>query len=294
MATTQKERTAAASGITIIAPNGGENIVLQSDGAESIHFDYDVRTSSFSRSDNNLVVESDNGGTVTVVDFFAVGTENQLPSIVLEDGTVVASADFLKAQSPNMDVSTAAGPSQSSASSGLGAYDDAAGNLLGGTDRLGSLGTDQWGGSTRQVETAIGILDGAADGAGVPDGPQPPIDDRIRYDARASIFTHDANAAVAEEVSFDGLSVNNIQWHDQAFQDLFDVDVDANGTLTLKLNQAGLDRVAQAGTNDIYGYVTLTTDKGTYTVQVVINENNSLNSHDLDQKQTQVFWPPAA
>lgn len=287
MATTQRDRAATSSGITIIAPNAGQNVVLKSNGEESVHFDYDVRTSTFSRSENDLVVEGENGGKVTVVDFFAVGANNPLPNMVLEDGTVVASADFLKAQAPDMDITTAAGPAQTSSTSGLSAYDDAAGSLLGGTDRLGSLGTDQWGQSSQQPETVQNLLvaEATADAGPTPGPtPPPPPPSGPTYDARAVLFTQDATAAPM--VGFAGVSVadaSSITWHDAAFKDYFDVSIDANGQLTLTLNQAGKDFLAAQGGNNAYGYITLTDANGVeYTVQVVLNQSDNVASKALD------------
>ncbi len=120
---------------TLAAPAPGANVVLPRTD-DSIHFGFDITNSNFVRSENNLVVEVEGGGKVTLDNFFAVGAEGTLPTFVLADGTVVASADFLKAQSPDLDLSTAAGPAAATPPSGLGAYDDNAGNLLGGTDRL--------------------------------------------------------------------------------------------------------------------------------------------------------------
>lgn len=149
--------SASSAQVTLSAPAAGENIVLPH-SEDAIHFAFDITASTFLRSENDLVVEVEGGGKVTLENFFAVGAEGSLPAFVLADGTVVGSADFLKAQSPDLDITTAAGPAQSSSSSGLGAYDDGTGSLLGGTDRLGSLGTDQWGRTTGQQETDAGLL----------------------------------------------------------------------------------------------------------------------------------------
>ena len=275
------------------APAAGANIVLPpSEGA--IHFGFDITSSTFVRSENNLVMEVEDGGEITLENFFAVGAEGSLPTFVLEDGTVVASADFLKAQSPELDITTAAGPAASSASSGLAAYDDGAGSLLCGTDRLGALGTDQWGGTTGQQETATGLLATAAaeTGAGPVPGPTPgptPLpDNRIEYNARGVLYTKGGGERL--EVSLLDGNGNTIDANGQSIglewklpagaAKYFNDPVVENGKLVFTLTQAGKDALANG--ENIYNYLTITTGQGSYTLQLIGDPKDSLDSATED------------
>lgn len=58
-----------------------------------------------------------------------------------------------------MDITTAAGPAATASAPDSGGtnYDDGTGDLVGGVDRLGSLGTDYWGRSTEFTEDDAGV-----------------------------------------------------------------------------------------------------------------------------------------
>lgn len=142
----------------ITAPSATQkNISFTVAPEQTLEFAFDLKTASFERPvaangnvSPDLVILLDDGSKVELKGFFVVEEgSNALPTLQLEDGTQVKSADFLAAMDPSLDVSTAAGPAQSSSSSGLSAYDDGAGALLGGTDRLGSLGSDQFSNAQR-------------------------------------------------------------------------------------------------------------------------------------------------
>ncbi|MDR2799759.1 MAG: hypothetical protein LBB52_00650, partial [Desulfovibrio sp.] len=124
-------------------PGTGEETTVQSSPAGRLEFAFDPSASTTSRPEgsNDLVFEVDGGGRLIISGFFEVGTY-PLPDMVMPDGLVVASADFIAVNNPDMDVATAAGPRPSG---GGASYDDDAGNLLDGVDKLGDLeGADAW------------------------------------------------------------------------------------------------------------------------------------------------------
>ena len=132
--------------VEIIAnPQADQNIRVQINNTDALYFTQDLKNCLFTREGNDLVMQSENGGKVTVVNFFAVGEENTLPNVVLADGSLVAGEDFLRGQAPTLDIRTSAGESESAETSGLSNYNDAPGTLLGGIDRLGALGLEQEG-----------------------------------------------------------------------------------------------------------------------------------------------------
>ncbi len=108
------------------------------------------------RVDNNLIFKLADGQEVIIEDFFVTDGE-ALPALAFLDGTKVESKDFLLALDANMDISTAAGPTAAAPGSGGTNYEDYSGELLGGVDTLGTLGTDQWGNgaSTLRVDDFV-------------------------------------------------------------------------------------------------------------------------------------------
>ena len=128
----------------------------------------------FSREGVDLVVTAGDSATV-YIDFFAQGEGNPLPDLLLPDGSKVAGEDFLRSMNSAMDLATAAGPPSSSTASsgGSGDYADDAGTLVGGVDRLGSLGTSQWSSERESVETPFAPNAGppGAPNAGPPGAP---------------------------------------------------------------------------------------------------------------------------
>lgn len=176
MQQTPNTRESQGTRVNVAMPAAGVAAVVASRPGESFVFDFDLSNSTFSRSENSLVIQADNGASVTLRDYFAVGDES-LPNLVLADGSVVAGKDFL-AQFSDLDITTAAGPGAGAAAAGGGAgeYADSAGDLIAGIDRLGSLGTTQWARGSEPAVTATGATPPvtATDGA-PPAGPEPEL-----------------------------------------------------------------------------------------------------------------------
>ncbi|SHN62829.1 type I secretion C-terminal target domain-containing protein [Desulfovibrio litoralis] len=244
-------------------------------------FGFETGTALYSHEDNNLVISFADGGQIILENFY-VQPADAMPKFVVEEGTDMPAEQFL-AQFNDETLLPAAGPTANAQpatgadGSGLNAYLDNAGNLIDGVDRLNGLGNDQWSRNTEVSESTIANVS-YDDSGSEPTGPE-----QTPYDARAVMYTQDTTTPAG--ISFFGIKVNSpqdIEWKDPAFKNYFDINIDANGLLTLTLNQAGLDYVAANGTENIYGYITLKNDKGSFNVQVILNQNDDISSKDLN------------
>ncbi len=134
----QNTNSSARPTVQVAAAAFGAEVIVSAAGAGQLALNFDPSDASMSRSGNDLIFDIDGGGTVTIRSFFEVG-EEPLPSFVLGDGTLVASADLLAAN--DIDVTPAAA---ATAMGGLRVYDDDAGSLMGGLDALDKLGQFRW------------------------------------------------------------------------------------------------------------------------------------------------------
>ena len=150
---TQNTTSRGGQTIAVAAPSQGQNITVQASPGGVVELAFNPAEADISRDGNDLVLETGEG-SVTLGGFFEVGNES-LPSFTLPDGVDIAAEDFLAAQNPNMDLTTAAGSSSNSDGSGT-QYNDDPGALLGGLNRLGDQGTFQWG---RAVEEPKEMID---------------------------------------------------------------------------------------------------------------------------------------
>ena len=126
------------SEITLPVVTASQHVNLQAVAHSTVTLPFDPSLADFVRDGNNLVIATESGGSITVSNFFSADNE-ELPTFTLANGTQVAGKDFLLAQSPDMDVETAAGPTAVTVSSGLEAYDNGSADLLGGVDTLASV-----------------------------------------------------------------------------------------------------------------------------------------------------------
>ncbi len=100
-------RLSQAVNVSPVAPNEHANIPFVL-GAK-LQLEFDPNGASVERSENDLVFSFDDGGQITIADFFVTGGE-ALPVLVLPDGLEIPSADIFAALNPDMDLTTAAGP----------------------------------------------------------------------------------------------------------------------------------------------------------------------------------------
>ena len=135
--------TPQASGrtVTVPAPEKGEALSITLSAPGSLALSFDPAGATLSRADADLVFTLDNGGKVTLGGFFNAG-EGNLPDLVMPDGAVVSSLEFFDASA--FDFTVAMGPSAVQQGSGVGDYNGDAGDLVGGVDTYGSLGTSYW------------------------------------------------------------------------------------------------------------------------------------------------------
>lgn len=278
---------------SIIYPTEISSHTLSLSSEDTLKLDFDTDAASFDRSENDLVLTFNNGSQITVEDFFVRDGEH-LPALQLADGSVVEVADFLRSMNPDMDVTTAAGPSSTTQGSGAGEYADGAGDLLGGVDRLGSLGTTHWQGNAaplREVEglSALGI------GGTTSDIIAPNPD----YTTRAVVYNTDSATTTVRFYLAD--ASGRILATDPSalsgyslFSETGLVDIDLNGakihpdgSISLPLSSAYLEMVADnggvSGMQNLDDYITFTDASGDkYTMQVVINHTGNYTPQDAE------------
>ena len=307
-----RNNTSANAAVEIIAdPQVNQDIRVQINNKDALYFAHDLKNSSFTRDGNNLVMRNESGGKVTLVNFFALGGEGSLPNVILADGSLVAGEEFLRGQAPALDIRTSAGEGEASGTSGLANYDDAAGTLVGGIDRLGTLGLEQRG--TRDPllqETAFPAgLDAKANSSipgalllaappsvneapllstlpNIPgEAPLPvmPADSRIAYNARAVLLTGGGVTSITTPLlDANGTPISSTtenvsaQWKlPEGAEQFFEVQTE-QGMLVFTLTEAGIAALA-AGEN-LYNYITLTSTQGSYTLQLVAVPTNTFDS----------------
>ncbi len=280
-------------------PESGMRQIMLTPGRH-LEFSFDPAGVTFSRSGTDLVISAGNGSGVTLSGFFIAENADALPQFVFPGGDSVPASAYL--QSLNIDITTAAGPVPSAPpSGGEGEYSDGAGDLLGGVDRLGSLGTDQWAGTLKAAETPVAVargLDAGGPDAG-PDVRPTPVEPPI-FNARAVLYMqNEGEAPNGQPYGGRGVTVQalakdgNGQWEAsgqeaasiQAHEgNTLDVDslleytTDGNGNITFRLTAAGKAWMNANG-KDMVAYYTITdADGNPYVIQVVISADGTFNS----------------
>ena len=153
MKTTNTNSTGTnVASVHVPMPLRGDNLAVDMIPGNAVQLPFNPESADASRAGNDLVFEMEDGGSVTVNNFFIVEDGGDLPTLILPDGVEVASAEVFDASV--MDLTTAAGGQSNSTTgdSGSGDYSDDAGALIGGIGRLGALGTFYWNRSTEVSE----------------------------------------------------------------------------------------------------------------------------------------------
>ena len=151
--TNSQDSGQTADNKVVLVPNPTSGTVAHVDmvSGAPVQLPFNPGETSVFREGNDLTFRLDSGDEVTINGFFVVEDGGSLPLLILPDGTMVASEDAFAGT--EMDMVTAAGNTDSSSdSNGMNAYDDGAGLLVAGLDRLGKLGTFHW---NRSTEPAI-------------------------------------------------------------------------------------------------------------------------------------------
>ncbi len=299
------------SSIPVPVPAANASIIVESAPASVLKFTFDPAQATTERSGNDLVFTLNQGGKVTLHNFFAVGDE-ALPTLELPSGAQVASADFFADSS--MDMSTAAGPAAASAapSSGSGEYADDAGRLIDGVDRLGSLGTMQWNRSTETPEYRQAPLPAptAAAETGTPEGDGPaPVESGGFYQARAVLYTQDAANTTQEhlvktsllDVAADKQSARNASSFPSAdnvrceFVDENGIPMDVTGQVHAEYKADSgeiwfiLDSDAALSSDRIFCRVYNAETGQSYIIQVVLSDTSSFDSRAQDLKDADLL-----
>lgn len=120
------------------APQAGQTVIVNAIPGQDIVLEAAFDQAEVKMDGGNVVFEFANGGQV-VLDFTDLG-DAQAPNVVMPDGTVLDMQEFL-ASLGEKDVEPAAGPDGgATGSGGVGEYQDDAGDVIGGVDKLGVLG----------------------------------------------------------------------------------------------------------------------------------------------------------
>ena len=269
-------------------------MILSSSPSGDLLLDFDPSGTAATREGNSLIFTMNDGGKVTIEDFFKVGS-NLLPTFILPDGTRAEGADYLKAQYPTLDLTTAVGtPSPETSSGGEGEYTDASGDLLHGVDKLHDLGATYWSGRETSTLSAFSPLardafDSGSAGGASPSGSATPST-TLLYNARAVLYTQNTASLDPADytMSLKGLSVSGVadcSWNDPTadYAGYLTLSVDGSGAPVLTLTQAGLDAISSNSPN-IYGYLNVSSGGTDYTVQVVVNQTNDHHAPTEDAK----------
>lgn len=162
---------------TIHSPKEQQKLNVTVEPGQLIAFDFDISNANFERSGNDLTVSVEGGGQIVLADFFVADSVGALPPLQLQDGTQVASNDFLAAMSPELDVTPAAA---TVGSGGLNAYDASSGSLLAGLDGSDDQDSIFWVNTGGAVQTQEGGALADAGGGQPGGGPNnPPYTDRV-------------------------------------------------------------------------------------------------------------------
>ena len=127
--------TTQGTKLAVRAPEAGQSVIVSAIPGQDIVLDSAFDQAEPKMSDNSVVFEFADGGQV-VIEFSDI-PDDQVPNIILADGTVLNLQEFLASLGEG-DVEPAAGPEGgATGSGGVGEYRDDAGNLIDGVDKLG-------------------------------------------------------------------------------------------------------------------------------------------------------------
>ena len=265
--------------ITLPTPSSNQHQQVSIVPETEITLDFNTGAASFEREGADLHITHENGGSITITNFFVAANTESLPVFALPDGQQVASADFLKNFS--IDVSTAAGPSASPTSSGVNSYEDGAGDLLTGVDTLGSLGTNQWANQTNTPDTLVanagsGDLGGETPPPLPPTPPTPPTPPAPGTPAvMRFVMLLDEDQSQFSSASMTGTckEANNNKSIGQIATKYGIATIAADGTIGFELNE-DVRMALGAGSAPLIDYIIFTDASGRqYSVQVVITNN---------------------
>lgn len=130
--------------LVLTLPEAGQNLVFQVPEGGIVDLGNLMESvTSLTRDGNNFTLTFEDGGTITLENFFPAEGETTEPILVMEGQQVPY--ELFMANYGN-DIESAAGPAASgrTGTGSGGAYADGAGSLIGGVDALGKLGIIDW------------------------------------------------------------------------------------------------------------------------------------------------------
>lgn len=141
-----QENSKKITNITAPETNEAKSVSLEAESG-LIAFDFDLSVVKVSSEGQSLELSFDNGGKLSLIDFYAHLESGTLPTVQMGEGLEISMEDMLASLGDNfLDMVLAAGPQTSSPDgSGSNEYSDTAGDLVGGVDRLdGPLYSMAW------------------------------------------------------------------------------------------------------------------------------------------------------
>ncbi|SBV92433.1 hypothetical protein KL86DPRO_10361 [uncultured delta proteobacterium] len=298
--------SAGFSSVICVDPPEAGSIHVHTISEGQIHLMFDHRKAGFAREGTDLVITTDTGGTVVLDDFFAVGAQ-ALPVFETAGGELVSASTFLLEFDPNIDLS----PVDIHALPGSGTqYEDNAGGLVGGIDRLESLGTGYLRWENVSAETlfflptrgqAVSSGDTASHVSAVPEPPSLPFaQDRAFAQARAVAYLasegsdsndeqyeYSLHPAFALALSGPGLTpsfspaTTPVLVACNAGKGAFFTTACVGNELTITLTEAGREWMADNAGQDLVGYFRIESPEyrtGSYVLQAVFTPSDTFDS----------------
>lgn len=88
--------------LTLVMPPAGEVTGLQNPEGGFLLVAFDVATAAFYRKGDDLVIASQQEGTIIIAGYFSEKANMPLPPFILPDGTIAPVSRFLSAQTANL------------------------------------------------------------------------------------------------------------------------------------------------------------------------------------------------
>lgn len=290
-----------SNGIQASPASRGEGQSLSSAAGNGgiFHFAFPLTGAAFARVDNDLTVTLSDGESYEYADFFQNETALADVTLTFADGNLIHYQELIDL----ITIETAAGrvASPSAASSGTGEYDDNAGELLSGVTRLGADATDmgQWSNGTAGDRGDGYAAQGAAtaglsEPGGSPLSPEPEVPESEGYISRAVLYGDSSDGQAVFRLLESGVAVDarDVLFQASALNGYFVMPplVNADGTLSLTLSDAGRAALAAGGGEHLFDYIAFTVNGEEYIMQAVVNRGGnyaaaSLSDPDADAPQ---------
>lgn len=267
---------------------------------QPVQFEFAANEAHFTRNGNDLNATLEGGAQVITEGYFVAESNGSLPSLQFASGEEMSGEEFLAEVNPEMDLTPA---TAAVSAGGLGAYNDAPGDLVGGLELSGDLGNFQWaseGGPTEEFISATALNDKAPDITAppavtppTPTTPTPPDG----YDARAVLYSVDPdNKPIADPTGAtlrfslpEGTDIDSVK---STYGLLNDASLIKTSTVngvdyyTIMLSGDGVDALQKAAgqpgaPENVYDYFTITMDDGQeFVIQIILNQTGDYSTAD--------------